>query len=411
MLLMQRSACLTLAAATVFGLLFSSGLYAAEFDTAKLQKISDAMQKYVDDRVVAGVVVEVGSKSGTAFRASVGYRNLDEKSSMAGVDSLFRIASMTKPITAMGVMILAEEGKLSIDDPVEKHLPIFKGQLLIASRDEQAKTTTLKKPSRPITLRDLASHTSGLPGGFPEGIGDLYYKRQLTLAEAVCVSSQRPLEFEPGSKWAYCNAGIDTLGRVIEVVSGQSYESFLAQRIFEPLGMQDTTFYPTDEQLQRLAGLYGSKDGQLEFIGYQLLGPTKGAKHPIPAGGLYSTAGDLAKLYRVLLNRGMIGGKKIISELSLAEMTKVQTGDLKTGFTDGMGFGLGFAVTRKPEGVHAMLSAGSFGHGGAFGTQGWIDPHQDLYLILLIQRVGLPNADGSDIRRDLQKLAVEALKK
>jgi len=410
MRLLQRSICLTLAASTVFGLLFTSRTRAAEFDAEKLQKITGAMQKYVDDRVVAGVVVEVGSKSGTAFRASLGYSNVEEKRAI-GADSLFRIASMTKPITAMGLMLLAEEGKLSIDDPVEKHLPVFKGQLLIASRDEQAKTTTLKKPSRPITLRDLASHTSGLPGGFPEGISDLYFQRQLTLAEAVCVSSQRPLEFEPGSKWAYCNAGIDTLGRVIEVVSGQSYESFLAQRIFEPLGMKDTTFYPTDEQLQRLAGLYGSKDGQLVPIGYQLLGPTRGAKHPIPAGGLYSTAGDLAKLYRVLLNRGTLDGRKIISEQSLAEMTRVQTGDLKTGFTDGMGFGLGFAVTRKPEGVHSMLSAGTFGHGGAFGTQGWIDPHQDLYVILLIQRVGLPNADGSDIRRDLQKLAVEALKK
>ena len=410
MLLIRRSICLTLAAASLCGLLFSSITRATEFDAAKLKKLEAAMQKYVDTRVVAGVVAAVGSKNGIVFQTATGDMNVEEKKAMP-LDALFRIASMTKPITVMGLMILIEEGKLSIDDSVEKHLPVFKGQMLIASRDEQAKTTTLKKPLRPITLRDLASHTSGLPGGFPEGISDLYFQRQLSLAEAVCVSSQRPLEFEPGSEWAYCNAGIDTLGRVIEVVSGQSYESFLAKRIFEPLGMTDTSFYPTDEQLLRLAGLYGSKDGKLEFIGYQLLGPTKGARHPIPAGGLYSTAGDLAKLYRVFLNRGTLDGKKIISEQSLAEMTKVQTGDLKTGFTDGMGFGLGFAVTRKPEGVHEMLSAGSFGHGGAFGTQGWIDPHQDLFVILLFQRVGLQNADGSDIRRDLQKLAVEALKK
>ena len=122
-----------------------------------------------------------------------------------------------------------------------------------------------------------------------------------------------------------------------------------------------------------------------------------------------STAADLAKLYRVLLQRGAIDSTKIISEQSLAEMTKVQTGDLQTGFTAGMGFGFGFAVTLQPEGVHEMLSAGTFGHGGAFGTQGWIDPHQDLFVILLIQRVGLP--DASDIRRDLQKVAVAALKK
>jgi len=406
----RRFVCLVLFSVVLIDQALSNSLRAAEFDAAKLQKVEAAMQKYVDSRVVAGAVAAVGSKNGVEFLTAVGDQNVEEKIKMR-TDALFRIASMTKPITTLGLMLLVEEGKLSLDDPVEKHLPVFQGQLLIAARDEQAKTTTLKKPARSITLRDLASHTSGLPGGFPEGIGDLYFRRQLSLAEAVCVSSQRPLEFEPGSRWSYCNAGIDTLGRVIEVVSGQSYESFLTKRIFEPLGMIETTFYPTEAQLQRLAGLYGSKDGQLVPVGYQLLGPAKGARHPIPAGGLYSTAGDLAKLYRVLLNRGTLDGTKIVSPQSLTEMTKVQTGDLKCGFTEGMGFGLGFAVTRKPEGVHAMLSAGSFGHGGAFGTQGWIDAPQDLFVILLIQRVGLANADNSDIRRDLQTLAVDALKK
>ena len=407
--LLRRIVCTAQAALAAFSLSFSVAT-AAEFDAAQLKKLDAAMQKYVDDHTVAGAIAVVGSKGGVVHQTVVGQMNVEEQRAMSP-NALFRIASMTKPITAMGLMILAEEGKLSMDDLVEKHIPAFKGQMLIASRDEQAKTTTVKRPSRPITLRDLATHTSGLPGGFPDGISDLYFSRQLTLSEAVCVSSQRPLEFEPGSKWAYCNAGIDTLGRVIEVVSGQSYESFLAKRIFEPLGMTDTSFYPTDEQLTRLAGLYGSKEGKLVPIGYQLLGPTKNAKHPIPAGGLYSTAADLAKLYRVLLHRGTVGSTKIISEPSLTEMTKVQTGDLKTGFTEGMGFGFGFAVTRKPEGVHEMLSAGTFGHGGAFGTQGWIDPHQDLFVILLIQRTGLANADASDIRRDLQKVAVSALKK
>lgn len=409
MLFRQRFGCLTPAVIAVFALSHQIAI-AAEFDAAELKKLDAAMQKYVDEHVVAGAVAVVGSKNGIVHQTVVGQMNVEEQRAMLP-NALFRIASMTKPITAMGLMILAEEGKLSMDDLVEKHLPVFKGQMLVASRDESAKTVTLKKPSRPITLRDLATHTSGLPGGFPEGISDLYFSRQLSLAEAVSVSSQRPLEFEPGSKWAYCNAGIDTLGRVIEVVSGQSYESFLAKRIFEPLGMTDTSFYPSDEQLTRLASLYGSKDGKLVPIGFQLLGPTKNARHPIPAGGLYSTAGDLAKLYRALLHRGTIGSTKIISEPSLVELTKVQTGDLKTGFTEGMGFGFGFAVTRKPEGVHQMLSAGTFGHGGAFGTQGWIDPHQDLFVILLFQRVGLQNADASDIRRDLQKIAVAALKK
>jgi CubicO group peptidase (beta-lactamase class C family) len=350
----------------------------------------------------------IDSKDGIASIEAVGYQNLETSQALAK-NSLFRIASMTKPITAIGIMILQEEGKLSVDDPVEKHLPEFKGQKLLANRTDSLET--LKKPSRVITIRDLLTHTSGLPGGFPFGLSDLYFKRNLTLHEAVLVSSQQPLEFEPGSKWAYCNAGIDTLGCIIEVASGQSYESFLTKRVFEPLGMSDTTCFPSPDQLKRLAGLYDSKENRLQFTEYSLLGPVKGAKHPIPAGGLYSTGADLAKLYQMMLQRGSLGSTKILSEQSVATMTKVQTGDLVCGFTDGMSFGYGWAVINRPTGVHAMLSAGTFGHGGAFGTQGWVDPSQDVFVILLIQRIGLPNADGSDLRRELQEVAVGSLKK
>ncbi|MDB5388687.1 MAG: estB 3 [Planctomycetaceae bacterium] len=383
-------------------------LCAAEIDASKLAGIREKMQKYVDQHVVAGAVTVIGSKAGVASIEAVGTQNIETKQPLAK-DGLFRIASMTKPVTAMGIMILQEQGKLSVEDPVERHLPEFKGQKLVSSRTDGLET--LKKPSRPITIRDLLTHTSGLPGGFPPGLADLYFKRNLTLQEAVLVSSQQPLEFEPGSKWAYCNAGIDTLGRIIEVASGESYESFLKQRIFDPLGMHDTTFFPNSDQLQRLAGLYGSQDGQLKFVEYSLLGPVKNAKHPIPAGGLYSTGADLAKLYQLMLHRGSMGTTKILSEQSVATMTKIQTGDLNCGFTPGMSFGFGWAVVNKPQGVHEMMSTGTYGHGGAFGTQGWIDPHQDLFVILLIQRVGMPNADASDLRRDLQTVAVQALNK
>lgn len=386
----------------------SAGLLGAEFDAAKLGGIREKMQKYVDQQVVAGAVSVIGSKNGIASIEAVGAQNI-ELSQPLTKDSLFRIASMTKPITAMGIMILQEEGKLSVDDLVERHLPEFKGQRLVSNRDKDL--LILGRPSRPITIRDLLTHTSGLPGGFPPGLADLYFKRNLTLHEAVLVSSQQPLDFEPGSKWAYCNAGIDTLGRIIEVVSGESYETFLKKRIFDPLGMRDTTCFPSPEQLKRLAGLYAEKDGKLVFVEYSLLGPVKDAKHPIPAGGLYSTASDLAKLYQLMLHRGSLGSAKILSEQSVATMTRIQTGDLNCGFTPGMGFGFGWAVVNKPQGVHEMMSAGTYGHGGAFGTQGWIDPHQDLFVILLIQRIGLPNADGSDLRRDLQTVAVGALKK
>lgn len=378
----------------------------AELDKKKLAQIAPRMQKFVDDNVLAGAVTVVGTSKGIVQIDAVGKLRLDSSTAMPK-NALFRIASMTKPITAVGIMILADEGKLSVDDPVEKHLPEFRKQMLVAKRTKD--TLTLKKPARPITLRDLLTHTSGLPF-YPAGIAEMYGKRQMSLKESVLVVSQRPLEFEPGSKWAYCNSGIDTLGRVIEVVSGKSYEAFLAERIFQPLGMKDTTFKPNKEQMKRLAELYGQKDGKLVATPWALLGKPEAARHPIPAGGLYSTAEDVARFYRMMLNGGSLEGKKVLSPKTVKMMTQVQTGDLKCGFTSGMGFGFGFAVVKQPEGVTSMLSPGSFGHGGAFGTQSWADPKKDLFVILMIGRTGLKNGDASEMRKELQRLAVEAIK-
>jgi CubicO group peptidase (beta-lactamase class C family) len=380
---------------------------AADFDEAALAKIPERMKQFVADQQIGGAVTVVGTSKGIVRLDTVGNLDVDKKRPLEK-DSLFRIASMTKPITALGIMILVEEGKLKLDDPVEKYLPEFRGQMLVSKRDKD--TMTLKKPSRPITLRDLLTHTSGLPG-FPPGLADLYAKRNHTLAEATLVMSQRPLDFEPGSKWAYCNSGIDTLGRLIEVASGTSYESFLAKRIFEPLGLKDTTFALAVNQQDRLSKLYGVKDGKLTAAPDSMIGPGAGAKHPIPAGGLYSTGPDLAKVYQMMLQRGKAGEMHILREESVAEMTKVQTGDLKCGFTSGTGFGLGWAVIKQPEGVTAMLSPGTYGHGGAFGTQGWIDPHKDVFVVLLIQRVGLSNGDASEMRKELQRLVYDAIKK
>jgi CubicO group peptidase (beta-lactamase class C family) len=370
-------------------------------------EIRSRMQAFVDQGEIAGAVTVVGRAGGVLSHEAVGFADLESRRPMA-TDALFRIASMTKPITAIGIMILAEEGRLKVEDPVEKHLPEFRGPMLIASRSGE--TLTLKKPARPVTLRYLLTHTAGLPDNFGPGLPDLYGKRDRTLAEAVLAVSQRPLQFEPGKQWKYCNPGIDTLGRVIEVASGDSYEGFLQKRVFGPLGMTDTTFYPTPEQLQRLARTYNKKDGKLVEAGTPLFGPPKGSKFPIPAGGLYSTGSDLAKLYRMMLNRGTLDGTRILSPDSVAEMTKVQTGDLPCGFVPGMGFGYGCGVVKEPQGVTGMLSAGSYGHGGAFGTQGWLDPKRDLFVVLLIQRTGLPNADASPMRKELQEAAVAAVK-
>lgn len=394
--------------ALLAGALLAPPTHGGDVEAGKLAGLRASMQRFVDQKEVAGAVTLVGRREGVVHVEAVGSRDLAANAPMRP-DALFRIASMTKPITALGIMILADEGKLAVTDPVEKHLPEFRGQMVVAQRSGDS--VTLKKPSRPITVHDLLTHTSGMPGGPPPGLAELYRTRNRTLAEGVLAYSQRPLEFEPGTRWAYSNSGIDTLGRIIEVVSGQGYEAFLAQRLFEPLGMKDTTFSPRPEQLERLAATYEKpKTGELQPT-TTFMGPGTGAKFPIPAGGLYSTAGDLAKLYQMMLRRGMAGDRRLVSEKSVATMTQLQTGDLKTGFVDGMGFGYGWAVVRKPAGVTAMLSPGSYGHGGAFGTQGWIDPHKDLFVVLLIQRVGLPNADNSELRRAVQEVAFAALEK
>jgi CubicO group peptidase (beta-lactamase class C family) len=242
-------------------------------------------------------------------------------------------------------------------------------------------------------------------------VDDVYTKRNRTLAETALATALQPLTFEPGTKWSYSNPGIDTLGRVIEVVSGEKYEDFLKKRVFDPLEMKNTAFYPTKEQLARLAHTYGKdKSGKLTDSGFALVGLPANPKHPIPAGGLVSCGDDLAKLYRMMLNKGELNGKRVLSEKAVAEMTRLQTGEIKTGFVEGMGYGFGWAVVREPKGVTAMLSPGSYGHGGAFGTQAWIDPKQDFFAVLLIQRTGLTNGDASPMRAKLQQLAADSIK-
>ena len=209
--------------------------------------------------------------------------------------------------------------------------------------------------------------------------------------------SQRPLNFEPGSKWAYCNAGIDTLGRVIEVASGQSYETFLKERLFDPLGMADTAFYPcppsSSGQRSRITSRTGSWWRRTSAHRRQLR-----CKVPDPRRRTVFDGRRPGEALPDDARRGSLGGKRYLSEASVDTMTKVQTGDLKTGFSDGMGFGFGWGVVRQPTGVTDALSAGSFGHGGAFGTQGWIDPTKGRFAILMIQRTGLKNSDASELR-------------
>lgn len=368
-----------------------------------------ALQAFVDDGSLSGAVAVVYQNGKVLSFDATGYRDLESKDPMRA-DSLFWIASMTKPITAMAVMMLQDEGKLHIDDPVAKHLPEFKNQMLV--QEKSGDRVVLVKPARPITIRDLMTHTSGLVGNSPLD-GDAL--DVLSLKEAVITYALSPLQFEPGTKWSYCNPGINTLGRIVEVVSGEEYASFLQSRILDPLGMKDTTFWPTEAQLARLATSYQpGPDGKglvPATIKYLTEPYSNQKRAPLAAGGLFSTADDLLKLYTMLLNGAEAGGKRYLSPESLALMTTDHTGDLKSGFTDGMGMGLGFQVVREPVGITAMLGKGTYGHGGAHGTQGWIDPGKKTIHILLIQRAGLKNGDASPMRQAFQEAAATVLEK
>jgi CubicO group peptidase (beta-lactamase class C family) len=372
-------------------------------DSGKLQEIPKRIQQFVDDGTICGAVTMVARHGQIASLEAVGLADIAGREQMRP-DSLFWIASMTKPITATAVLMLQEEGKLSITDSVEKYLPEFKNQWLIESRSTES--MKLIKPPRSITLRDLLTHTSGL--------GDVPAPRpDSTLAELVMGYSQQPLKFPPGSKWEYCNSGINTLGRIVEIASGQKFADFLAQRIFKPLSMNDTTFWPTASQAKRLAKSYQPKQNGsgLEETEVLLIKGNLQSRDrtPFPAGGLFSTAPDLFRFYQMVLDGGKFDGKQLLSKTAVELMTRTQTGELKTGFTEGMSFGLGWAVVQQPTGVTGMLSPGTFGHGGAYGTQGWVDPKKDLILVLMIQRAKLPNADASEVRRVFQDAAVSAM--
>ena len=373
------------------------------------KSIRTSMESFVKDGSLSGAVTLFSHDGKIVNEEAVGLRDIASKSPMTK-DSLFWIASMTKPMTALAVMMLQDEGKLSIDDPVMKHLPEFKGQMLLKEKTKDQ--TVLVKPARPITIKDLLTHTSGLVSASPLDADALDV---LSLKEAVITYALSPLQFEPGSKWSYCNPGINTLGRLIEVASGEAYADFMEKRIFKPLGMRSTTFWPDKKELSRLATSYKpAEDGKgLAPVGIRYLTPPFSNKKraPLAAGGLFSTAEDLLKLYQMVLDGGVVGKKRLIKAETLQLMATNHTGEMKAGFSDGMGMGLGFQVVRQPTGVTAMLSPGTFGHGGAHGTQGWIDPTTKTIYILLIQRTGLkPSGDASPMRQAFQEAAAAAMK-
>ena len=329
-------------------------------DAEILAEIPLKMQQFVEENKTAGAVTLVARNGRIASFEAVGYQDL-EKGIPMQKQTIFRIASMTKPFVGAAIMMMVEEGKLSLDDPVDKFLPQFSDMWLINKQSEEE--MQLIRPSRPINIRDILSHTHGLAGA-PQN-ADVKSLREYTL-----VVSQLPLEFEPGSRWKYGGSGITAAARIVEVLSGMSYTNFLQEKIFTPLGMKNTYFSLPEEHSDLVAKNYIPDEKE----GLKAREKNFGLKYFRPDAGLFSTASDMAIWMQTILDGGIYGEARILSEESVQLMTMTQTGDLETGFTQGMSFGLAFQVVKDPTGVTGMLSPGTFGHGGALGTQYWADP-------------------------------------
>ncbi|WP_417388250.1 serine hydrolase domain-containing protein [Gimesia sp.] len=337
------------------------------------ESVAAVLQPYVDRHELAGAVALVADKDQILSVDTIGFADIEGKKAMPA-DAMFWIASQSKGMTATAVMMLVDEGKISLDDPVEKYLPEFKGQMVIAEKDDNH--VLLRKPSHPITIREVLSHVSGLP--FKSAI-EVPVLDGLPLEAAVRSYAMTPLQTEPGTHYQYSNAGINTAARIIEVVTGKKYEDFMQERLFDPLGMKDTTFWPSEAQVARLAKSYrpdSSKTDLAEFPLNQLTYPLTDAAHrfPMPAGGLFSTAQDTAIYCQMLLNGGEFKGKRYLSEAALKELTTRQTPEAVK-----QRYGLGLAV--GPD---------WFGHGGAHATNMEIRPEEGIVTIWMVQHGGFP---------------------
>ncbi len=359
------------------------------FSPERLAIIAPAMKGFVASRTVTGVVTLVAVDGEIVHHAAVGQAVLAPATPMQG-DTLFSIASMTKPITATALMMLVSEGKVDLDAPVATYLPEW----------ADIKMADGSPPPTPVTVRHLITHTSGLTGS---------QANTGTLAETVAGFARRKLAFAPGTAWQY-SPGVSVCGRVVEVVSGQDLATFFDERIFQPLGMHDTSFHPPAEAESRYAPPYrvSAETGELVPAERTWFSSFNAGTTPNPSGGLVSSATDLFRFYQMILDGGEGNGVRLLPAAAVEEMTRPHTGDLTAGFVPGSAWGLGWSIVQEPQGVTALLAPGTYGHGGALGTQGWVDPSRRTISILLISRANLGNSDASDLRRTFHFLTESA---
>lgn len=348
---------------------------------------------FVEQGILAGAVGMVAGRKEILSVDVSGWADIAGKKPMEA-GAMFWIASMSKPMTVAAFMMLVDEGKVSIDDPVEKYLPEFRNQMLAVESD--ADHVLLKKPCHPVTVRNILSHTSGMPfaSELENASGSLKIDT-LTLHEASINYAMTPLQTQPDSKYRYSNAGINTAGRIIEVVSGMSYEEFMKRRIFEPLGMTDTVSIPYQAQAGRIAKSYrpnveANRIEEIEVgqLSYPLTNP---ARQPSPAGGYFSTARDMTRFGMMILNGGLFEGKRLLSEESVRVMTSTHAGDCLNDPNRETGYGLGWSTNAK---TGTTVPVAACGHGGAYATLLMVHPEHELVIVYMVQHAGfLPGGE------------------
>lgn len=380
----------------------------ASFSKAGFSRLNNIVKQYVDSQWIAGAVMIVAKDGNIVYHEAIGYSDIKSKEKLR-TDHIFRIASQTKAITSVGIMMLMEQGKLLLDDPLSKYIPAFANIMVLDKFNKADSSFTTIKAKREVTIRDLLTHTSGI--GYAQ-IGSEEYQAMtakagvyaglgvsgITLEDQVRRIASLPLEHQPGERFTY-GLNIDVLGRVIEVISKEPLDKFFRKNIFDPLGMNDTWFYLPADKHKRLVALHGEDStGKLYRITdpIPLAGADMDADYPLSKGkmfaggaGLSSTANDYAIFMQMVLNGGIYNGKRLLSDNSVKLLSVNQIGDLMVGNNK---FSLAFGVYTTKEAARLGLPAGTLEWGGAFNSSYWIDPENGIIAQLFINQ--WPNSHG-----------------
>jgi len=379
----------------------------------RLSRIHETMQRHIEARNISGAVTLVARKGRIAHFQAHGLMDIEANQAMTK-DTIFRIFSMSKPVAGVAIMMLLEQGKVRLNDPVSKFIPELKGIKVAIPEERPAGTSAAEPPryytvpsSREITIQDLLSHVSGLGSG-PASAADtrkvLEGLSSSTLAGLTPKYAATPLDFQPGSRWSYSAlAGFDTLGRVVEVASGSTFDLFLKENLFGPLGMKTTAFHPGDDNWPRVASAYHRAEGSLQKV--QNPNQLQSKTYYSGAGGLVSTAEDYAQFAMMLAGGGQWNGKRLLSPKTVELMSSAFVSDTMQGRQPGRGYGLSVQVVTDPIRAGYRVSTGSFGWDGAYGTHFWVDPKEQIVGIMMIQT---DNPDRQ-LDRDFENAVMQAV--